>query len=304
MSNKITKDEAIKKFYNTFQIGVEIEGSFLMDEDDLNDEIGDFVEIVDDGSVESCAEGGTEKELRSPIITNEAEEKRLMTCLDKISSDYNGDRIFAYRNKTAGTHIHIDLKNQVNEFTSRTLIAFDSLEFERFFFREYFKTFNKSKFADRLRNRYCRPFLQDVQIDNCLHSTLTRVEEIKRSRDRYYWINTECLMSGKGIELRIFPYLQTTNGVQEVVNFTKKVLMAYWSKPKVQRRAKMIQTYFEVLASRNINMRKLNEYEKILMNSLSINGRSPFRQSSDSIEFLMDLYKKKPTAFEEQNVVF
>lgn len=304
MSNKITKDEAIKKFYNTFQIGVEIEGSFLMDEDDLNDEIGDFVEIVDDGSVESCAEGGEEKEIRSPIIRSEEDERRMMDCLDRISSDYNGDRIFAYRNKTAGTHIHIDLKNQVNEFTSRTLIAFDSLEFERFFFREYFKTFNKSKFADRLRNRYCRPFLQDVQNEDRLHSTLARVEEIKGGRDRYYWINTECLLSGKGIELRIFPYLQTTNGVQEVINFTKRVMFTYWQKPKVQRRAKMIEQYYKVLASRNINMRKLNEYEKILMNALSINGRSPLKQSSDSIEFLMDLYKRKPSAFEEQNVVF
>lgn len=302
---KIIKAEILNKFYSIFQIGIEVEGSFLFNRDELQDRMA-HCEVVDDGSVNSVNDGGYEHEIRSEIISSTTKEKIFLDGLENISDMYNEDKIFAYRNKSAGTHIHFDFNDRFKSggATSYSLLAFDSLEFERYFFREYFKRFNKSKFSDRLSNSYCRPYLRDVRNDNRLNSALVNVEDSKANRDRYYWLNTQCLSGGKGIELRIFPYLQTVDGVQEVINFTKEVLYKYWEKPKVQRRAKLIENYYANVASRTLNLRKLNEYEKILLHALNITDRNPLKHSSDSIEFLMDLFAKKPSAFEMQNVVF
>jgi Tfp pilus assembly protein PilN len=143
-----------------------------------------------------------------------------------------------------------------------------------------------------------------VRYDNTSRSVLADVEGRKGCRDRYFWINTVSLFSQKGLELRIFPYLQTVEGVKAVLDFTKVVLMNYWTKPSTQRRAKLIEKYYAELSDYQLNLKKLNEYEKILLNALNINGRTKQLQSSDSIEFLMDLHAKKPTAFVGERLAF
>lgn len=307
MKNLLTKDKALQGFYNTFQVGLELEGSFLCDRDELDETLA-TMEIAEDGSVHSVAEGGEEWELRSDIIKTEEDEKRFLEDLKHISKESNGDSIFAYKNRTAGTHVHIDFTEQAKragKFESISLLAFDSLEFERYFFKEYFKRFKSGKFADRLHNSYCKTFLRDVanEREDSNSSVLSSVEGVKAGRERYHWLNTVCLSNNKGIELRIFPYLQTVDGVKQVLDFTKYVIANYWEKPKTKRRARLIEEYFQRVSDCRINYKKLNEYEKILLQALQID-RNPRNQSSDSIEFIMDLHAKKPTAFETNDINF
>ena len=67
--------EKKKKFYDTFQIGLEIEGSFLKNTrevDNARNHSGQ--ELTSDGSIQSVSEGGNNFEIRSQVIKTEDSE--------------------------------------------------------------------------------------------------------------------------------------------------------------------------------------------------------------------------------------
>jgi len=293
--------EKKKKFYDTFQIGLEIEGSFLKGRREVdNAKTHSGQDLTSDGSIQSISEGGNNFEIRSQIIKTEDSESKFIEFMNAISKEHNKETIFAYRNKSCGTHVHFSLKDgDINK--QNRLRVFDSIDFERYFFERYLKTFKLQKFSERLsNNRYCRLFVKDLAPNSVPNQYgLAEVELEKGSRDRYYWLNVESLMQGKGMEIRIFPYLQTSNGVQEIINFTKQVIMEYWNKPSVQRKADLIERYYNELAGKRIVTDKLNAYEQVLYKVLYIE-RSELKHSADTIVFLMELFKQKPSAFESQ----
>lgn len=290
-------------FYDVFQIGLEIEGSFLTRSGVTREKFTHSgQDVASDGSINSVLQGGENYEIRSQVIENEGSETKFLTLLESISKDYEKEKIFAYQNKSCGTHIHFSLRGK-SEHDQNALRVFDSVDFERFFFDKYLRSFKLKKFTERLRNnRYCRLFIKDLDptvsrsADNSNYG-LAEVETEKGERDRYYWLNTESLMQGKGMEIRIFPYLQTASGTKAVIDFTKQVLMEYWNKPSVRRRAELIDKYYAELAGRRIAVEKLNAYEKVLYKVLYID-RPELKHSADTIIFLMELFKTKPSVFE------
>jgi hypothetical protein len=276
------------EFYDVMQFGLELEGAFWKSRGNF-DGNGIFTSKID-GSVNDAGDGYG-YEIVSGIIKNKEQEEEIYTFLESISKDttINGEtgKAFADRNATAGTHIHIGLQAGTDE----DLVIFDSAEFEEFFFLRYFSAFNLQKFAKRLRNSYCQRTFLDVR-------DLPSIEDKKSNGGRYWWLNVrESLNSEKGIEFRIFPFLISSAGVREVVAFTQNIVMEYWNRPKTAQKVEKVRKYNAEIKGRRVNIKKLNDFEKIVYNALKLNRGGVFF-SMDCIEFLVGLYEKKPSAFQ------
>ena len=156
-----------EEFYDLFQIGVEIEGSFLKDSNEIETASDGYFSddnggLKEDGSLSEVGEGYCH-ELVTPIIATETDENEFLSAIKSLQgklSDYEG---FAYVNSSAGTHIHLDFNPRATEKLKELgykdeisqdllLYLFDSVEFEKFFFAEYFKSFRLQKFWKRLQN--------------------------------------------------------------------------------------------------------------------------------------------------------
>lgn len=306
MRKKAKKDSI--NFYDVFKIGIEIEGEFIKRIDR-----GGFTmfEVDEDGSLRNMF-GGNCLELRSKIIDSEEKEKTLLNELKNLETQIEeGRKQFAYMNKTAGTHIHFSFsskyKRQLKELSGMDkdnyLYLFDSVEFEKYFFQRYFTAFNLSKFWNRLQNEYCQPFIQFNQVRNNKmeiidNIPLGEIESRKRDgRNRYHWLNNECLKEGEGMEIRIFPHLLTTKGVEDVIKFVREVLVAYLVKKKTQALFEKIQKFFEIKAKYKFNETKLKKYDRVLFYSL-FGARDVNYLSMDFIEFYVYLFEKNKKAFE------
>ena len=320
ITDKIIKLKRMRKaqkqeFYDLFQIGVEIEGSFVNDEDDIEEcSEGYFSRdndsIKEDGSISDIGEGYA-IELVTPIITSEEEEKSFVDAVKSIEttlSDYKG---FAYVNSSAGTHIHLDFNHKSIERLkelgykgeiSRDLLLriFDSVDFERFFFEEYFKAFRLQKFWKRLQNSYCKPFIGTRSSGQELNEyrALNDIEREKGERDRYRWLNVTCLREHRGIEFRIFPYIQTTKGLLDVIEFTQAVVLRYFKKKGTKKNIEMIQAYHE--GKLRVNETVLSKYDRVLFASMNT-SRNEQNVSFDLIEFLAYLAKKDPSCIVNQS---
>lgn len=302
MRMNTTKEEALRKFYDFFQVGLEVEGSFLNMQSSVseafevsgsNDENG-ATRTTGDGSVSDVSGSHWTGEVQGRILRSDEDEARWLSAFDTLSEEYEGRKIFALRNPTAGTHIHVDVKRGSEK--TEAMLAFDSVDFEKYFFLEYFKAFNSQKFAQRLNNRYCARFFLGNDV------SLPYIEERKGSRERYRWLNTECITEGQGIEVRVFPYLQTVEGLREVLSFTKTVFLRYYLLPKTQKRVRDIQSFVEKCGGLSrgffrVDVRKLNHFEKTLFDVLKVERSELRLQSAETFEFLCELYKAKPSAF-------
>ncbi len=221
----------MKDFYSIFRLGVEVEGEFINcpESDDR------IAEIKEDGSLDD-RHGGYLREVVSPIITDEGKEVAFIDYFrDLTVNDALSIPAFAYQNNTAGTHIHVSFQDKPDEM----LLVFDTKRFARFFFKKYKKEFGKSvKFMQRLSNNYCNRLERLATVaDEYYH------REKASGSERYNWLNTTGILSGqnKGIEFRIFPHLQTAEGLDEVIQFIKKVVGDYYHQSTTQKELKMLE---------------------------------------------------------------
>ena len=306
---KQAKKDSIS-FYDVFKIGVEIEGEFVEDYGTIKERTKHF-EVAEDSSLRNQF-GGNLFELRSNIIDSEEKEKELLEGLLNIEKVVEeGRKQFAYSNRTAGTHFHFSFSEKYKENLKELyllgankdyyLYLFDSIDFEKYFFERYFRTFNLSKFWERLNSEFCQSFIKysrgcsGLFVGNDVN--LVEIENIKGgSCSRYKWLNNECLSEGEGLEIRIFPHLITEKGVKDVFNFVKEVLIAYLVKKKTQLLFDDIYFFFENKNKFNLEVKNLRKYDKVLYYSL-IGNRSMNNLSMDFIEFYNYIFRKNKTAF-------
>lgn len=248
-SFEFIKDKETKsRFYREYQIGIEIEGEFHRSPGEIESNTdGYFNEgnIVHDGSIYP-QKGGYIYEINSPLIDTVGQEENFLTNMALIAKERGNERSpFSSRNNTAGTHVHFDVNRYYvadflkkydlpvteNITASQYLRFLDSMEFEKFFFREYFRYFKMKKFWGRLSNNYCRAFLKKVGLVSVDESTRAdEVESLKQQQGKYKWLNFKSLDRRMGIEFRIFPYLTTARGIKNVIEFTQWVVMSYMEK--------------------------------------------------------------------------
>ncbi len=306
--NKVNhmRQETKEQFYSLFQIGVEVEGEYVLDADGIEIKSDGYFDsdegsLKTDGSLNGSGEGEC-LELVTPVIDTKSGEEKFLSAMKKISSKRVDYTAFAYPNDSAGTHIHLDFGPSADEELKKLgwdesfkkqffLYLFDSVEFERFFFAEYFRAFKLRKFWKRLQNRYCRTFIQPYN-DTSLNAdtSLSDIEQNKAGRDRYRWINYECLSSGKGIEFRIFPYVQTVEGLSEVIEFTQATVLRYWKKKATKKNLKNIKRYFD--GDFDFSVSTLSKYDRIIWDTFRVGSRYKTKASFDLIEFLAYLDKR------------
>lgn len=299
-----------KEFFKDFQIGVEVEGEYFLNRIDVEGESnGYFSEeeetLKGDGSL-SGGNGGHTMELVTPIIRSFTEEKEFIDALTAISvpvKDYG--KVFAYHNTTAGTHIHLDFSDDFRknfekkfgmEYDDDFLRLFDSVEFEKLFFRRYFETFRLKKFWDRLQNTYCKSFLTATD-DRIVDDSWSVIERQKAGSGRYKWLNYECLGEGEGIEFRIFPHLQTAKGMTKVISFTQRVLMEYLAKHGTKENFAIIRDFYR---TKPFDYLKLSDRDRVIYEAFRIDNilrytssGSSARPSFDVMKFVSTIKKKK-----------
>ncbi len=291
LSRGIRKD-SMKKFYDVFKIGLEIEGEFFDSKESMRELTGNYLgrkaDVTRDGSLNSNFSGHCH-EIVTPVIHSAVEEKAFLHAMKKIShKTEDGNVAFAYANKSAGTHIHVSFsekfmsefkKNYGMEYGENFLRIFDSVEFEKLFFKRYFATFRLEKFWHRLQNRYCGSFLTATS-DRIVDDSLVVIEKKKgESETRYVWLNYECLPEGQGFEIRIFPHLQTASGIKKVIAFTQKVLLEYMSKGDTKKRFDTVADFYK---SKIVDVTKLSTMERMFYTTMNVQDR--IRRRGESVK--------------------
>jgi len=286
----LTSDEK-EKFYELFQIGVEVEGEYHFDADSIDEKShGYFSEGDDtikyDGSV-GRKHGGYCYELVTGIVTTPNEDKAFLKSLKLLERGGT----FAKENRTAGTHIHLDFSDAFRAsfrkkygfaYSRDMLRIFDSLAFEKFFFKEYFKTFRLPKFWHRLQNDYCSSFLRAVD-DKIVSDSWATVEHGKSDGARYRWLNYQCLADGEGIEFRIFPHIQTARGMALVVSFTQRVVMKYMAKMATKKNFGIIHDFYANASP--VDVSKLSKERRVVYEALGMEGKVRYKGQGTRVSF-------------------
>ena len=329
-SRKTLKKDKIK-FYDVFRIGLELEGEFI---NEPNEEgYQEFFRVASDGSLDhqGYEERGHLMELEGSIIEEETQQKRFINFFKKLEVPVGEDgryKQFALNNNTAGTHLHFSFKRGYIEkilngvdtqekfgVSSMTMykyyhLIFDGVDFERYFFRRYFNCFKLSKFWDRLGNNYCKPF-SDRETNRKADIRDFNLYNIERKkggrRDKYQWLNTLSLANGEGVEIRIFPYLVTAGGIEDVIEFSKDVLKGFLVQKATKRKIRLIERFFEIKKNYKFNENFLRKYDRALLTSFTANSGVDFNRPSitklsiDLIEFYCYLFDNNKKAFEPRN---
>lgn len=312
----VTKPKkALPDFYETFQIAMELEME-IPNTIELNNT--DLIEFKQDGSLRrEHPEGNTtliEAVNRGTVKTIDGEQKYIESLKSALGSFKSsaGDDIYAYRNRSCGTHIHFSFKNQ----SDNLLWLFDTLDFERDFFHAYMKKFKSDKFMERINSRYCRaPFLFSASGEAAAKSELVRAdlknmsilhfsdEKDRIEGSRYRWLNMEALQRRTGIELRLFPHLQTYAGVHQVLNFTKEVVNNYYWKPATQQKLALLKLYNLNNAASNINKNKLNELKRMVYDVLRVEEKQVNELSGEVRILLAKWIQQQPALINTSNEI-
>ena len=212
-------------------------------------------------------------ELRSNVIKTAKDEAEYIAELESFA---NPKGFFAYRNLTAGTHVHISMNHK--DWNDYALFIFDTADFERFFMQRYIASFKSEKFLKRLGNDYCRLGKsishgdiesKKVRARDYRISMLSKINKQQNS-GRYYWLNTVCLAERQGIELRIFPHVTTSQGLNQVINFTKKTLLDYWNMKKTQESLADLTAFHKAAQLKRIRTASLTELDNLVLTSLGV----------------------------------
>lgn len=311
------KKDRKKRFYELFQIGIEIEGEFFQDEHRMESVTSRYFDsnngtIKNDGSLSRKRDGGNMLELNSPIIKTEEDEEEFLLAMKQISTVKKRASgpldVFAWANETAGTHFHVDwnkkgIQKYIKEHgvdtgyrvgTSQYLRIFDSVEFEQYFFKRYFESFHLKKFWTRLSNNYCQSFLTPKKTEDGVDATsLTEVEQKKYERGKYAWLNLQCLSSNMGIEFRIFPYVTSVQGVKELISFVQSVMLEYLENEVPDDAFLLVRDYYHRERSGNrLNIELMSDEEKKLYLSMNILGRDKDLMSLNAMKTIDMFYKK------------
>lgn len=300
-------EQTKKDFYETFNLGIEIEmetNAPKNDEESRRMSNTDLLKFKSDGSLKTTRGDTITIELISkiPWKKDETEQKfieEMKAALPEFESTEKVP-IFAYQNKTAGTHYHFSFKKHKDE----TLWIFDTKDFQKFFFKRYITTFKSRKFLDRIKNRYCHaPSLDpafakssDIKdnLKNISVSTFNDEYSKMSSGRRYRWLNTECIAQGTGIELRIFPHIQTYIGLAKLNEFVKQTLLDYYWKPQTQERLKLLQFYNKKVAQTGIEYTKLNDFKRLIWDALNLEQYDPALRTGEIRLILADWCQKQP----------
>lgn len=307
----------MKTFYEIFKMGIEIELEVPEDRIEKyknmsNEEIQN-VEIVNDGSLNRTKNDTTCKELRCRIpIRTEEKEKEFFTKMKEILPEFkstNGEDIFAHYNKSCGTHYHFSFKNRSDEF----LYIYDCIDFEKFFYSEYMKEFKSEKFLSRINTNYCkntalrsakgeetkpRQILNDLQKIGIMEYE----QESKEASGRYRWLNMVSVVEGTGVEIRIFPFLQTYSGVEKVTEFFKRVVIDYYNKPSTQEKLALLEIYEKQIKINEFKIHKLNTIKRMIYNATT-EGRNKNQYTGELRMLLVKWIQKQPSLIKQEKAI-
>ncbi len=294
-------------FYDTFKLGVEIE----METPDANykklcdtDPEETNMLLLNDCSLRSTEETAKLCELVcfQPIATQEEEDNFFKAMKDTLGTfkSNSGKDIFAYKNESCSTHIHFSFKNREDKF----LWLFDSKDFEWFFFKEYLNKFTSDKFMQRLNNEYCKnPNIQNMPnkeketiMKKIRNVTIKDIDDEKRNVEgKYRWINTETIEGGTGLEIRIFPHIQSYGGMNQLIEWFKETLVKYIERRNVQTRLTLLEYYYAKCANKTFPKLKLNDYKQLVWQALDLDSKRKNQWSGD-IRLLMAKWAKEQPA--------
>lgn len=168
------------------------------------------------------------------------------------------------------------------------LYVYDTRRFEKFFFERYLATFKSEKFLARLDYQYCRaPQLKsaagpetkprEIMRDIKEHTSIAYMSE-RTTVGRRRWLNTQSIDENTGMEVRIFPFLQTYAGVEQTIRFMKNVILDYYLLEETQAELKLMQIYIDYMTNSNrdslrakIMSRLKNEWKQIAFDIISNN---------------------------------
>lgn len=241
---------------------------------------GSKLHFIPDGSLRST-EADTEciELIASSPFESQAEEDAFIETMQKVIPTFkskSGEDIFAYYNTTASTHFHWSFK----QLGDRLLYVYDTRRFEKFFFERYLQTFKSEKFLARINYEYCRaPQLKsaagpdtkpkEILRDIREHSTMDFMNE-RAIVGRRRWLNPQSVDEGTGMEIRIFPFLQTYDGVKQTMKFMKDVLLDYYLLPETQVEINLLNVFTNYISQndqskirRRIVSKIKNEWKQI-----------------------------------------
>ena len=298
-----------KTFYDIFNIGMEIEMETkrIALQEATN---SPYIKVDSDGSLRPQHQGLLLEITNKNIIKSDEEEKLFINGMKEHFKEWESTEkvpIFAHQNPTCGTHIHFSFK----KLKEPMLYVFDTLAFEKFFFIQYAKTFNSQKFLSRLHSEYCQlPWFKDEQNDekstnvNEIRDFLDKTtiihfneEKSKLSQERYRWLNTLSIKNNTGLEIRIFPHLQTYTGIQQVFDFCKKTILHFYLKPETQQRFLLLKAYETRFKDKKINYKELNELKKIAFSLLKLNriGTNQFEPTGEVRILIANWFQQQPS---------
>lgn len=309
----------MKPFYDTFQLGVEVEAEIKRQPALETREA--HITFQNDPSLRGTKEDGYCIEMISKLLKSEAMQKAYEDAIDSLEPvEIPGTtkKVFAYANSSAATHIHFSFKNIDNDM----LWIFDTLDFERFFFTKYISTFKSKKFLNRINSRYCEsPFLMSAQEGSKKEADKIRkdlaeinigqfaAEKSRINERRYRWLNTYALDNDTGFELRIFPHVQTVKGLKVTIEFAKKVINEFFWKKETQMKLSLMKIYKERVENSEFKEDKLNDIKKLIYNALEVpESEEERRVMSGEIRLILARWvKQQPSLVEEsldQDIIF
>lgn len=285
-------------FYKIFKIGIELEGEFYQSPISRVT----MWEVKDDCSLDSHHDGWT-KELVSPIIKSIKDERKCLSDLVNLERQgKDGSKTFSTSNDTAGTHIHFSFQNLKDD----KLYLFDTMRFETFMLNRYINNFKRSKYQARLSNDYCKLNSRGIGDGNgkiTFPNTINTPEKkIRFTQEKFRALAAHQIRIGRGAEIRLFPYIRTIKGLQQVIDFTKKLLLEYLRDAETKKEMRLLDDYNKE-KNWDVDVDKVGLMERIALNSVFF-GRcgSPDRISQivhggDERIILATLRKKYPKAF-------
>lgn len=283
-------------FYKHFRFGMEYEMEISnLTELDLNKPT--LLKFIHDGSIQQTKKDTTCIELITAMpLASQKQENQFFSDMKTVLPNFkskNGEDIFSYYNTSAGTHYHFSFKNHDDSILS----IFDCIDFEKFFFNKYMEEFKSEKFLSRINTNYCKTNnlksaegmnTQPYKIKRDLNK-LNLVSYQQSYEGRYRWLNMQSVREGTGAEIRLFPFLQTHEGVAKVTNFMKSLLMEYYFLPSTQEKIKLIEIYNNNVVNNNFKINKLNDLKRIVYDTIMLqylNSNSENRHITGEIQML------------------
>ena len=211
-------DKLHYKIMKVSKLGIEFEGEFIKDITDYEvySRMGANWSRVSDGSIYRQANGYCKELVSKPFVF--ADLSKIIGELEILESD---NKKVAFANDSAGTHIHISFEND-SEYCYAT-----SFKVYEKFISAYKKEFELPKYAQRLaKTDMCSQFRDTKEFLELVSGQLTARD---KDGNRYKVFNF-CKNLHGTLEIRIFPYMTTLDGLKKVVEFVYK----FFSNLKVQ----------------------------------------------------------------------